>query len=313
MRILITGAAGFVGSNLTDRFLADGHSVVGVDNFVTGNPDNLGHLKAHPDFDFVQHDCAEPLKYSGPLDWIMHFASPASPPKYLKVPLETLRVNAEGSRHLLDLARNKEAGFFLASTSEIYGDPLVHPQNERYWGNVNPIGPRSIYDEAKRYAEAIAVAYHQTYKLPIRIIRIFNTYGPRMDPNDGRVVTNFISQALTGKALTIYGNGLHTRSFQYVDDLVEGIVRLIRVGYHSPVNLGNPEEYTILQLAALINELTGNQSELVFKDLPQDDPKQRQPDISLAKQLLGWEPKVPVRRGLMDTIKYFKQKLEAVK
>ena len=305
MRILLTGAAGFIGSHLTDRLLAEGHEVVGVDSLITGRADILAHLEGHPRFKFLRHDVTEPLDIEGPLDWVMHFASPASPPKYLAEPIKTLRVNAEGTYHLLELARGKGAAFFLASTSEVYGDPLVHPQPETYWGNVNPVGPRAVYDEGKRYAEAMTTAYHTHYGLPVRIVRIFNTYGPRMDPKDGRVVTNFITQALKGEPLTVYGDGSQTRSFCYIDDLIEGIVRLMEVDYTGPVNLGNPEEYTVLELARLVKELTGSPSEIVFKPLPQDDPKQRRPDISLAKRLLEWKPLMPVREGLERVIAYF--------
>lgn len=307
MRILLTGAAGFVGSHLAERLLREGHRVLGVDNFSTGRRQNLEPLIPFPGFSFLEADASKPLEVEGAFDWVMHFASPASPPRYLKMPIETLRINAEGTRHLLDLARGRGAAFFLASTSEVYGDPLVHPQPETYWGNVNPIGPRSIYDEAKRYAEALTLAYHRTYGVPVRIIRIFNTYGPRMDPEDGRVVTNFITQALRGEPLTVYGDGSQTRSFQYVDDLIEGAVRLMAVDYPAPVNLGNPEEYTVLELARLVKELTGSSSPVVFEPLPQDDPKQRRPDIALAKRLLGWEPRVPVREGLQRAAEHFRR------
>lgn len=306
MRILITGAAGFLGSHLSERLLLEGHEVVGIDDFSSGQPHNIELLSKHPDFHFVEADASKPFRMEGRLDWVMHFASPASPPRYLKLPLETLLVNGEGTRHLLDLAVEKGARFFLASTSEIYGDPLVHPQPETYWGNVNPIGPRSIYDESKRYAETLTVAYQQAKGVSTRIIRIFNTYGPRMDAEDGRVVTNFINQALRGQPLTIFGDGSQTRSFQYVDDLIEGIRRLMEVEYHQPVNLGNPEEYTMLQLAELVQELVGSRMPLVYEPLPQDDPRQRRPDISRAKALLGWEPRVPVREGLARTIAYFR-------
>ena len=305
MRILLTGAAGFIGSHLADRLLAEGYEVIGVDSMITGRPENLVHLEGYPRFRFIEHDVTKPLEIGGPLDWVMHFASPASPPKYLAEPIKTLRVNAEGTFHLLELARAKGASFFLASTSEVYGDPLVHPQPETYWGNVNPVGPRAVYDEGKRYAEALVTAYHTYFGLPVRIVRIFNTYGPRMDPDDGRVVTNFITQALKGEPLTVYGDGSQTRSFCYIEDLIEGIVRLMAVDYTGPVNLGNPEEYTVLELARLVKKLTGSPSEIVFKSLPQDDPKQRRPDISLAKRLLGWEPRVPVREGLLRTITHF--------
>lgn len=308
MRILLTGAAGFVGSHLAERLLREGHQVLGVDNFCTGQRQNLEYLTPFAGFSFLEADAARPLEVAGAFDWVMHFASPASPPRYLKMPLETMRVNAEGTRHLLELARARGAAFFLASTSEVYGDPLVHPQPETYWGNVNPIGPRSVYDEAKRYAETLTLAYHRTYGLPVRIIRIFNTYGPRMDPEDGRVVTNFIAQALRGEPLTVYGDGSQTRSFQYVDDLVEGIVRLMAVDYPEPVNLGNPEEYTMLELAQLVQELAGTSLPIVHEPLPQDDPKQRRPDITVAKRLLGWEPRVPLREGLLRTIAHFKER-----
>jgi len=307
MRVLLTGAAGFLGSHLAERLLKEGCEVIGVDNLSTGQRRNLDRLVAYPGFRFLQADVTRPLEVEGPLDWVLHFASPASPPRYLKLPIPTLLVNAEGTRHLLDLALKKGARFFLASTSEVYGDPLVHPQPESYWGNVNPVGPRAVYDEGKRYAEALVTAYHAYFGLPVRIVRIFNTYGPYMDPEDGRVVTNFITQALKGEPLTVYGDGSQTRSFCYVDDLVEGIVRLMEVDYAGPVNLGNPEEYTVLELARLVKEITHSPSEIVFKPLPQDDPKQRRPDISLARRLLGWEPRVPVREGLLRTITYFRE------
>jgi nucleoside-diphosphate-sugar epimerase len=307
MRALVTGAAGFVGSHLCERLLKDGFEVIGVDNFITGQYCNIESLRAYPGFSFREADVIEPVQIEGNLDWVLHFASPASPPKYLKKPLETMLVNSEGSRHLLELCRVKKAAFFLASTSEVYGDPLVHPQPETYWGHVNSIGPRSIYDEAKRYAETLTMAYHQTFGVSTRIIRIFNTYGPRMDALDGRVVTNFINQALSGKPLTIYGEGEQTRSFQFVDDLIEGIRRLMGVDYHLPVNLGNPEEYTMLELAQLIQELSRTKLGLVFEKLPTDDPKQRKPDITRARELLNWQPRVTVRDGLSQTIEYFKQ------
>ena len=307
MRVLLTGAAGFLGSRLAERLLREGHEVVGVDNLSTGQGRNLERLRRYQGFTFLRADVAQPLEVEGPLDWVLHFASPASPPRYLKLPIATLLVNAEGTRHLLDLALKKGARFFLASTSEVYGDPLVHPQPETYWGNVNPIGPRSIYDEGKRYAEALTLAYHRAHGVSVRIVRIFNTYGPGMDPADGRVVSNFIVQALRGEPLTVYGDGSQTRSFCYVDDLIEGVRRLMEVDYAYPVNLGNPEEYTVLELARLVKELTRSPSEIVFKPLPQDDPKQRRPDITLAKKLLGWEPKVPVREGLRKTVDYFKE------
>jgi nucleoside-diphosphate-sugar epimerase len=307
MRALVTGAAGFVGSHLSERLLKDGFEVIGVDNFITGQRRNLDVLRSFKNFSFLEADVIQPLRIEGDLDWVMHFASPASPPKYLKKPLETMLVNSEGTRHLLELCREKNASFFLASTSEVYGDPLVHPQPESYWGHVNPVGPRSIYDEAKRYAETLTLAYHQTFGVSTRIIRIFNTYGPRMDALDGRVVTNFINQALQGQPLTVYGNGRQTRSFQFVDDLIEGIRRLMEVSFHMPVNLGNPEEYTMLELATLIQALGDTQLPLVFEELPGDDPKQRKPDIRLAQNLLGWSPRILVRDGLQRTIEYFKQ------
>ncbi|WP_299427544.1 UDP-glucuronic acid decarboxylase family protein [uncultured Meiothermus sp.] len=311
MRILITGAAGFLGSHLCERLLHEGHEVTGVDDFSSGQKRNVELLTRFPRFHFVEADASRPLNIAGSLDWVMHFASPASPPRYLKLPIQTIRVNGEGSRHLLDMAVAKGAKFFLASTSEIYGDPMVHPQPETYWGNVNPVGPRSIYDEAKRYAETLTMAYQQAKGVSTRTIRIFNTYGPRMDAEDGRVVTNFIVQALRGQPLTIYGDGSQTRSFQYVDDLIEGIRRLMDVEFHQPVNLGNPEEYTMLQLAQLTQELVGSKMPLVYQPLPQDDPRQRRPDITRAKELLDWEPRVSVREGLARTIAYFRDLLEA--
>jgi nucleoside-diphosphate-sugar epimerase len=309
MRVLLTGAAGFLGSHLAERLLKEGCEVIGVDNLSTGQRRNLDRLLAHPGFHFLQADVTRPLEVEGPLDWVLHFASPASPPRYLKLPIATLLVNAEGTRHLLDLALRKGARFFLASTSEVYGDPLVHPQLESYWGNVNPIGPRSIYDEGKRYAEALTTAYHRAYGVPVRIVRIFNSYGPFMDPEDGRVVSSFIVQALRGEPLTVFGDGSQTRSFCYVDDLIEGIRRLMEVDYPYPVNLGNPEEYRVLELAHLVKELTGSPSPITFLPLPEDDPKQRRPDITLARKLLGWEPKVSVREGLLRTIAYFREVL----
>ena len=314
MRILITGGAGFIGSHLTDRFLAEGHEVIAVDNLCTGRMLNLSEAEGGARFRFLKHDVIQPLDIDGHLDWILHFASPASPPKYLDIPIETLRVNSEGTYHLLELALRKRAAFFLASTSEVYGDPSVHPQDESYWGNVNSAGPRSVYDEAKRYAEAITTAYATKLGLDVRIIRIFNTYGPRMDPDDGRVVTNLVTQALRGEPLTIYGDGSQTRSFQYVDDLVNGIVSLMKVPYNRPVNLGNPEEYTILQLAemvaGMVKDLTGSVSPVNFQELPVDDPKQRCPDITLARRILGWQPIIPARDGLLRTIEYFQQELK---
>ncbi len=306
MRALVTGAVGFVGSHLCERLLKDGFEVIGVDNFSSGQQRNAQFLSQFSGFRLLEADASQPLAVLEDLDWVLHFASPASPPKYLQIPLETMMINAEGTRHLLDLCVAKNAKFFLASTSEVYGDPLVHPQPETYWGHVNPIGPRSIYDESKRYAEALTTAYQQSKGVSSRIIRIFNTYGPRMDAQDGRVVTNFINQALAGKPLTIYGDGSQSRSFQFVTDLIEGIRRLMDVEHYVPVNLGNPEEYTMLELAQLIQELIGSTLPLEYRELPQDDPKQRRPDNSKAKALLDWQPLVPVRDGLEQTIKYFR-------
>jgi dTDP-glucose 4,6-dehydratase len=309
MRIILTGAAGFIGSHLSKRLVDEGHEVIGVDNLLTGRLENLAELVREPAFQFVEHDVTRPLDLGGHFDWVMHFASPASPPKYLAYPTETLRVNAEGTYHLLQLAERAGAQFFLASTSEVYGDPLVHPQVESYWGNVNPVGPRSVYDEAKRYAEAITTSYARSRQLPVRIIRIFNTYGPGMDPADGRVVTNFITQALLGEPLTLYGDGLQTRSLQYVDDLVEGIVRLLQVPWSGPVNLGNPEEFTIAEIASLVREVTGSDSPIQYQPLPVDDPRQRKPDISIARELLQWAPRVSFADGLARTVAHFRDVL----
>jgi dTDP-glucose 4,6-dehydratase len=305
MRVLITGAAGFLGSHLADRFLADGHSVVGLDNFVTGHPDNIAHLIGHDRFTFIRHDISTFTYVEGPLDGVLHFASPASPIDYLELPIQTLKVGSLGTHNALGVAKAKGARFFVASTSEVYGDPLVHPQTEAYWGNVNPVGPRGVYDEAKRFAEAITMAYHTYHGLDTRIVRIFNTYGPRMRPRDGRVVSNFIVQALTGEPLTIYGDGSQTRSFCYVSDEVEGIYRLFMHGDHNPTNIGNPDEYTVKQLAEMVVELTGTAAPIVYEPLPIDDPKVRKPDITRARTMLGWEPSVKVRDGLARTIEYF--------
>lgn len=309
MRVLLTGAAGFIGSHLCDRLLTDGADVLGVDNFLTGRRENIEHLRTDARFCLLEHDAIAPLDVGGPVDWILHFASPASPPKYLARPTETLRVNSEGTYHLLELAKRKRARFFLASTSEVYGDPAVHPQVESYWGHVNPIGPRSVYDEAKRYAEAITMSYARSWGLSVRVVRIFNTYGPRMDPEDGRVVTNFIAQALAERPLTVYGDGGQTRSLQYVDDLIEGILRLMGIEWTTPVNLGNPEEYTMTELASLVIELTGSRSTIVKEPLPVDDPKRRRPDIAVARDVLGWEPRVSVRQGLARTIAHYRERL----
>ena len=306
MRVLITGVAGFLGSHLADRFLAEGHSVVGLDNFVTGRPDNIAHLIGHDRFSFVKHDISTFTYVEGALDGVLHLASPASPIDYLELPIQTLKVGSLGTHNALGVAKAKGARFFIASTSEVYGDPLVHPQTEDYWGNVNPVGPRGVYDEAKRFAEAITMAYHTYHGLDTRIVRIFNTYGPRMRPRDGRVVSNFIVQALTGEPLTIYGDGSQTRSFCYVSDEVEGIYRLFMHGDHRPTNIGNPDEYTVRQLADLVVELTGTSSPIVSEPLPEDDPKVRKPDITRARTMLGWEPTVHVRDGLARTIEYFR-------
>jgi dTDP-glucose 4,6-dehydratase len=310
VRLLVTGAAGFLGSHLCDQLLARGHRVIGVDNHITGNPANLAHLAHHPGFQFMRHDVTTFIELEGPLEGVLHFASPASPVDYLELPIQTLKVGSLGTHKALGLARAKGARFLLASTSEVYGDPLVHPQPESYWGNVNPVGPRGVYDEAKRFAEAMTMAYHRYHKLDTRIVRIFNTYGPRMRPNDGRVVSNFIVQALRGQPLTIYGDGSQTRSFCYVDDLVEGIVRLFMAGTPDPTNIGNPVEFTVRQLAELVLKLTSSSSPIVERPLPVDDPRLRQPDITRARQVLGWEPAVPLEEGLRRTIAYFRS-LEA--
>jgi dTDP-glucose 4,6-dehydratase len=309
MRTLVTGAAGFLGSHLCDRLLADGHRVIGMDNYITGTPANLAHLLHHPAFQFVRNDVTTFIEVEGPLDAVMHFASPASPVDYLELPIQTLKVGSLGTHKALGLARAKGARFLLASTSEVYGDPLVHPQPESYWGNVNPVGPRGVYDEAKRFAEALTMAYHRYHALDTRIVRIFNTFGPRMRPHDGRVVSNFIRQALRGEPLTVYGDGSQTRSFCYVDDLVEGIVRLFERGTPDPTNIGNPGEFTVRQLADHVLALTGSRSEIVHRPLPEDDPRVRQPDISRARELLGWEPCVPLDEGLARTIAYFREVL----
>ncbi len=306
MRLLVTGAAGFLGSHLCDRLLALDHRVVGMDNFITGTPANLAHLEHHPRFQFVRHDVTTFIEVEGPLDGVLHFASPASPVDYLELPIQTLKVGSLGTHKALGLAKAKSARFLLASTSEVYGDPLVHPQPESYWGNVNPVGPRGVYDEAKRFAEAITMAYHRYHRLDTRIVRIFNTYGPRMRPHDGRVVSNFIVQALKGEPLTVYGDGSQTRSFCYVDDLIEGIVRMFERGAAEPTNLGNPTEFTVRQLAELVLELTGSKSPIIERPLPTDDPKVRQPDIARARVTLGWEPTVPLEEGLRRTIDYFR-------
>jgi dTDP-glucose 4,6-dehydratase len=305
LRILITGAAGFLGSHLCDRFRREGHSVVAIDNYITGTPENLAHLLGDG-FELVQHDVTEYVHVPGVLDGILHFASPASPTDYLELPIQTLKVGSLGTHKALGLAKAKEARFLLASTSEVYGDPLVHPQPESYWGNVNPIGPRGVYDEAKRFAEALTMAYRRAHGVDTRIVRIFNTYGPRMRPGDGRVVSNFIVQALRGEPLTVYGDGGQTRSFCYVSDEVEGIYRLFMSDVTEPVNIGNPDEFRVSELADLVLELTGSSSKIRHLPLPEDDPKVRQPDITRARELLGWEPQVPLREGLAQTIEFFR-------
>ena len=311
MRVLITGGAGFLGSHLSDRFLAEGHTVIAMDNLITGTTDNIAHLIGHERFSFVKHDVTNYIYVDGPLDAILHFASPASPIDYLELPIQTLKVGALGTHNALGLAKAKQARFLLASTSEVYGDPQVHPQPESYYGHVNPVGPRGVYDEAKRFAEAITMAYHTYHAVTTRIVRIFNTYGPRMRLRDGRVVPNFVAQALRGEPLTLYGDGMQTRSFQYVDDLVEGIYRLLHSDEVDPVNIGNPGEFTIKEFATVINELTGNQAGLVTKDLrTKDDPQVRQPDITRAKAILGWEPRVTLREGLERTIPWFREELQ---
>jgi dTDP-glucose 4,6-dehydratase len=309
MRTLITGGAGFIGSHLCERFLEMGHEVVCVDNLITGALSNVEHLRSNDRFAFIRHDISHPLEIDGPVDIILHFASPASPVDYLQFPIQTLKVGSLGTHNTLGLAKLKDARFLLASTSEVYGDPEVHPQREDYWGNVNPVGVRGCYDESKRFAEAMTMAYHRAHGVDTRIIRIFNTYGPRMRLDDGRVLPNFMGQALRGDPLTIYGDGSQTRSFCYVDDLVEGIARLIMKTFHEPVNLGNPDEVTILEFAREILKLSGSKSDFDYRPLPQDDPKLRKPDIGRARELLGWEPKVNRHEGLKRTLEYFLKKV----
>lgn len=308
MRIVITGGAGFVGSHLCDRCLAEGHEVVVVDNLVTGSLDNLAHIDS-PSFQFLQQDISNRVDVDGPVDFILHFASPASPVDYLELPIQTLKVGALGTHNALGLARAKGAGLLLASTSEIYGDPLIHPQTEDYWGNVNTIGPRSCYDEAKRFAEAIVMAYHRMHQIDTKIVRIFNTYGPRMRINDGRIVPNFLKQAILKEPLTVYGDGSQTRSFCYVTDLVDGIYKLMQSDEHLPVNIGNPVEFTILEFAEMVKRALDMDAPLEFKPLPQDDPRQRRPDITRARQILGWEPQINLEEGLAHTTEYFNNKL----
>jgi dTDP-glucose 4,6-dehydratase len=306
---VVTGAAGFLGSHLTDLLLSRGHKVIGIDNFVTGSVDNISHLGGNPDFKFIQQDVTEFIFLDVPVQYVWHFASPASPIDYLELPIQTLKVGSLGTHKALGLAKNKRARFLTASTSEVYGDPLVHPQTEDYWGNVNPIGPRGCYDEAKRFAEALTMAYRNEHRVQTRIVRIFNTYGPRMRLNDGRVVPAFVSQALKNKPITVFGEGKQTRSFCYVSDLIEGIYRLMMGAYDLPVNIGNPTEMTVLDFARAIIKATGSRSRIVFKPLPQDDPKQRKPDISRAQKLLKWGPKISLDEGLASTISYFRKKV----
>ncbi|HSJ05607.1 MAG TPA: UDP-glucuronic acid decarboxylase family protein [Longimicrobiales bacterium] len=309
MRILITGAAGFLGSHLCDRFIAEGHDVIGMDNFLTGSPDNIAHLAGDSRFDFVEHDVTEYIDVRGKLDGVLHFASPASPVDYLELPIQTLKVGSLGTHKTLGLAKEKGARYLLASTSEVYGDPQVHPQPETYWGHVNPVGPRGVYDEAKRFAEAMVMAYRRFHGIDTRIVRIFNTYGPRMRPNDGRVVSNFVVQALRGDPLTVYGDGSQTRSFCFASDEVDGIFRLFGSGYAEPVNIGNPNEFTVLELARTVLALTSSRSSIVNQPLPADDPKVRRPDISVARRELEWEPTVDLQEGLELTIPYFRERL----
>ena len=306
---VVTGGAGFLGSHLSDRLLAEGHRVIAIDNLVTGNTDNIAHLAGNPKFQFIPHDVTHFIYLPGAVNNVFHFASPASPIDYLQLPIQTLKVGSLGTHNALGLAKAKGARFLLASTSECYGDPLEHPQSESYWGNVNPIGPRGVYDEAKRFAEAMTMAYHRYHKVDTHIVRIFNTYGPRMRLKDGRVVPAFVGQALRGEALTVFGEGQQTRSFCYCSDLIEGIYRLSRCDFHEPVNIGNPTEFTILDFAKLIIKLTGSKSTIIHEPLPVDDPKQRRPNIARAKELLGWEPKVDLETGLRQAIEYFRDKV----
>jgi dTDP-glucose 4,6-dehydratase len=308
-KVLITGVAGFLGSHLADRFLNEGYHVIGIDNLITGNLNNIEHLFPEKKFEYYHHDVTKFVHVPGKLDYILHFASPASPIDYLKMPIQTLKVGAMGTYNLLGLAKEKNARILVASTSEVYGDPEVHPQTEEYWGNVNPVGPRGVYDEAKRYMEAITMAYHNFHQVDTRIVRIFNTYGPRMRLDDGRALPQFMAQALRGEPLTVFGDGSQTRSFCYVDDLIEGIYRLLLSDYHLPVNIGNPDEISLLDFAKEIQQLVGTGVEIVFKDLPKDDPKQRQPNIAKAREILGWEPKVSRAEGLKITLEYFRNKV----
>jgi dTDP-glucose 4,6-dehydratase len=308
VRIVVTGAAGFIGSHLSEALLDRGHQVIGIDNLLTGDPANITHLRER-NFEFIRHDVTRHIDIDGPVDFVLHWASPASPIDYLELPIQTLKVGSLGTHNALGLALKKKARFVIASTSEVYGDPLEHPQKETYWGNVNPIGPRGVYDEAKRFAEAMTLAYHRYHGVDTRIVRIFNTYGPRMRLRDGRAVPAFMSQALTGQDVTIFGDGTQTRSFTYVSDLVDGVLRLMEVNTNEPVNIGNPHEVTIEEIARTIIKLVGSTSKLVYRPLPVDDPKQRRPDITRARTLLGWEPKVGLEEGLLKTVGYFKSKL----
>ena len=310
MRVLVTGAAGFLGSHLADRLLAEGHTVAGVDNLSTGDRENIAHLAAEPRFEFEERDICVPFDL-GSVEYVFNFASPASPPEYLRMGIETLRVGSAGVENTLEIAAKYGAGFLHASTSECYGDPLQHPQTEEYWGHVNPVGPRSVYDEAKRYAEALVMAYHRYRGVNTHLVRIFNTYGPRLHPSDGRVVSNFMMQALRGEPITIYGDGSQTRSFCYVDDLIEGILRLSRSSEHLPVNIGNPDEFTILEVAQAILEVTGSKSEMCLEALPEDDPTRRCPDIAKARALLGWEPRISLKEGLAMSLDFFKNRVAA--
>jgi dTDP-glucose 4,6-dehydratase len=309
-RVLITGGAGFLGSHLCDKFIGNGYDVICMDNLITGSPDNIAHLMGNARFRFIHHDVTEYMYVDGDLDAILHFASPASPLDYLRYPIQTLKVGSLGTHKALGLAKAKKARFLIASTSEVYGDPLVHPQQEEYWGNVNPVGSRGVYDEAKRFSEAITMAYHRYHGLDTRIVRIFNTYGPKMRIEDGRAIPAFMSQALLGEPITVFGDGSQTRSVCYVNDLVEGIYRLLLSGENNPVNIGNPDEISMLDLAKEIIEISGSSSEIIFKSLPEDDPKVRQPDITKAKHILGWEPKVQRREGLLKTLEYFRMALK---
>lgn len=310
-KVLITGGAGFLGSHLCDRFVKEGCKVIAMDNLITGDMENVAHLIGNRDFEFVHHDVSKYVHVSGDLDYILHFASPASPIDYLKMPIQTMKVGSLGTLNCLGLAKEKNARMLIASTSEVYGDPLVHPQTEDYWGNVNPVGPRGVYDEAKRFQEAITMAYHTFHQLETRIVRIFNTFGPRMRLDDGRVLPTFISQALRGEDLTAFGDGSQTRSFTYVDDLIEGIYRLLLSDYSSPVNIGNPQEITIKEFGEEIIKITGSTSKIIYKDLPKDDPKQRRPDIALARKVLDWEPEFSRAEGLKPTLEYFQKKVLA--